>query len=75
MDNLWGHSIAYGIAAGPQSGREVFTLHSLPACDVENSYSGAAGQVTGFSLHAGVAARDLSTLTRPSVSFLRWVFD
>jgi hypothetical protein len=57
MDNLWGHSITYRIAVGPQAGRKVFTLQTLPACDVEESFSGAVGQVTGFSLHAGVAAR------------------
>ena len=57
MDNLWGHSITYRIAVGPQAGRNVFTLQTLPACDVEESFSGAIGQVTSFSLHAGVAAR------------------
>ncbi len=56
MDNLWGHSITYRIAVGPQAGRKVFTLQTLPAYDVEVSHSGAAGQVTGFSPHAGVAA-------------------
>ena len=50
-------SITYRIAAGPQAGRKVFTLQTLPAYDVEEPFSGAADQVTGFSLHAGVAAR------------------
>ncbi len=57
MDNLWGHSITYRIAVGPQTGRKVFSLQTLPACDVEESFSGAASQLTGFSLHASVAAR------------------
>ena len=42
---------------GPQAGRKVFTLQTLPAYDLEEPFGGAAGQVTGFSLHAGVAAR------------------
>jgi len=30
MDQLRGHSITYRIAVGPQQGRKVFTLQSLP---------------------------------------------
>lgn len=33
LDRLLGHSIAYRIAVGPQQGRKVFTLQTLPACD------------------------------------------
>jgi len=33
MDQLLGHSITYRIAVGPQQGRKVFTLKTLPACD------------------------------------------
>jgi hypothetical protein len=39
------------------AGSKVFTLQTLPACDVEEPFSGAADQVTGYSLHTGVAAR------------------
>jgi hypothetical protein len=46
----------YRIAVGPQAGRKVFTLQTLPACEPED-YSDTAGKVSGFSLHAGVAAR------------------
>ncbi len=46
----------YRIAVGPQQGRKVFTLQTLPderdADDVP-----AVGNVAGFSLHAGVAAK------------------
>ncbi len=52
MDPLWGHSITYRIAVGPQQGRKVFTLQTLPASDEP-----FGEQVGGFSLHAGVAAR------------------
>jgi len=53
---LQGHSIAYRIALGPQAGRKVFTLQTLPPVDIDEMHSGAVGQVAGFNLHAGVAA-------------------
>ena len=55
MDQLRGHSITYRIAVGPQQGRKVFTLQTLPG--IEEPFNGCAGQAAGFSLHAGVAAR------------------
>lgn len=55
MSSLLGHSITYRIAVGPQAGRKVFTLQTLPACD--ETFDDGAGKVAGFSLHAGVAAR------------------
>jgi hypothetical protein len=55
MEQLLGSSITYRIAVGPQQGRKVFTLQTLPACD--ESFDDGAGKVAGFSLHAGVAAR------------------
>jgi len=75
MDQLRGHSITYRIAVGPQQGRKVFTLQTLPG--VEEPFSGSAGQAAGFSLHAGVAARANQRdklerlcryITRPAVS-------
>ena len=33
MDQLLGSSITYRIAVGPQQGRKVFTLQTLPVCD------------------------------------------
>ena len=57
LDELLGHSITYRIAVGPQAGRKVFTLQTLPACDPEEQYSDTAGKIACFSLHAGVAAR------------------
>jgi hypothetical protein len=56
MNQLLGHSITYRIALGPQVGRKVFTLQTLPACEPDD-YADTAGKVSGFSLHAGVAAR------------------
>jgi hypothetical protein len=55
MDQLLGHSITYRIAVGPQQGRKVFTLQTLPAWD--DSFGDEVGKVADFSLHAGVAAK------------------
>jgi hypothetical protein len=52
---LQGASITYRVVVGPQKGRKVFTLQTLPAGD-EPPHN-EAGKVAGFSLHAGVAAR------------------
>ncbi len=35
MNQLLGHSITYRIAVGPQQGRKVLTLQTLPACDLD----------------------------------------
>lgn len=78
MDQLRGHSITYRIAVGPQQGRKVFTLQTLP--DERDAYDApatAAGNVAGFSLHAGVSAkanqrdkleRLCRYITRPAIS-------
>ena len=55
MDPLLAHSITYRIAVGPQAGRKVFTLQTPPAS--EEPFDDPVGQVAGFSLHAGVAAK------------------
>lgn len=57
MTQLLGHSITYRIAVGPQAGRKVFTLQTLPACEPEDQFGDTPGLVAGFSLHAGVAAK------------------
>ena len=46
----------YRIAVGPQQGRKVFTLQTLPD-ERGADEAPAAGNVAGFSLHAGVAAK------------------
>jgi hypothetical protein len=55
MDQLLGSSIIYRLAVGPQQGRKVFTLQTLPACD--ETFDDGVGKVAGFSLHPGVAGR------------------
>ncbi len=57
MSQLLGSSITYRIAVGPQQGRKVFTLQTLPDCRAENPRAHTVGKVAGFSLHAGVATR------------------
>jgi hypothetical protein len=56
MDQLRGHSTTWRIAVGPQQGREVFTLQTLPD-ERDADEAPTAGNVAGFSLHAGVAAK------------------
>jgi hypothetical protein len=79
-NQLLGSSITYRIALGPQQGRKVFTLQTLPDCQSGNSFSNSAGEVAGFSLHAGVATkanerekleRLCRYITRPAVSTKR----
>ena len=77
VDQLLGYSITYRIAVGPQQGRKVFTLQTLPACDSDERFADTVGNVSGFSLHAGVAIkahqrekleRLCRYITRPAIS-------
>ena len=77
---LLGSSITYRIAIGPQQGRKVFTLQTLPNFESDNPFSGSVGEAGGFSLHAGVATkanerckleRLCRYITRPAVSTKR----
>ena len=56
-NQLLGSSITYRIAVGPQQGRKVLTLQTLPDYESDNPFSNSVGEVAGFSMHAGVAAR------------------
>ena len=57
MHQLQGHSITYRIAVGPQQGRKVFTLQTIPSWEDDDFGNNQVGKVAGFSLHAGVAAK------------------
>ena len=79
-NQLLGSSITYRIAVGPQQGRKVFTLQTLPNLESDNPFSGSVGTSAGFSLHAGVATnanerekleRLCRYITRPAVSTKR----
>jgi hypothetical protein len=56
LTQLYGHSVTYRIATGPQQGRKVFTLQTLPNREGGKQTYGQAAKVAGFSLHAGVMA-------------------
>jgi hypothetical protein len=55
MQQLLGCSVSYRVAIGPQQGRKVFTLQTIPAWEEDDRFAQVA-KVAGFSLHAGVAA-------------------
>ena len=77
---LLGSSITYRIAVGPQQGRKVLTLQTLPDCESDNPLASMVGEVARFSLHAGVATKTNERaklerlcryITRPAVSTKR----
>jgi len=79
-NQLLGSSITYRIALGPQQGRKVFTLQTLPDCESDSQFVSMVGDVSGFSLHAGVATKVNERtklehlcryITRPAVSTKR----
>jgi hypothetical protein len=79
-NQLLGSSVTYRIAVGPQQGRKVFTLQTLPVLETDSPFSYSAGEVAGFSLHAGVATKTNERaklerlcryITRPAVSTKR----
>jgi len=76
MQQVLGCSVSYRIAIGPQQGRKVFTLQTIPSWEDDDRYAQVAKE-SGFSLHAGVAARACERpklerlcryITRPAVS-------
>ena len=79
-NHLLGSSITYRIAVGPQQGRKVFTLQTLPDYQSGNPFASMVSEVAGFSLHAGVATKTSERaklerlcryITRPAVSTKR----
>ncbi|MEO0973645.1 MAG: transposase [Pseudomonadota bacterium] len=57
LDELLGASITCRIAVGPQRGEKAFTLRTLPPADEDSYESDKLARLSGFSLHAGIAAR------------------
>jgi hypothetical protein len=55
MQQVLGCSVSYRIVIGPQQGRKVFTLQTIPTWEEGDRFVQVA-KVAGFSLHAGVAA-------------------
>lgn len=56
MQQVLGCSVSYRIAVGPQQGRKVFTLQTIPSWEDDDRFAQVA-KASGFSLHAGVAAQ------------------
>ena len=54
MQQLIGCSVSYRIAVGPQQGRKVFTLQTLPAVEEDDRYAQVAKEA-GFSLQRKLA--------------------
>lgn len=52
--HLQAASVSYRISVGPDTGKKVFTLQTMPATDPDNL--GQLAKIAGFSLHAGVFA-------------------
>ena len=48
MSHLLGSSITYRIAVGPQQGRKVLTLQTLPDCRPDHPLVDSVGKVAGF---------------------------
>jgi hypothetical protein len=57
LKDIHGYSVTYRIAIGPQKGRKVFTLQTIPAQPEESPDNARVAKLNGFSLHAGVAAK------------------
>jgi len=53
IHQLLGSSITYRIAIGPQQGRKVFTLQTLPDSG-DDPLASTVGKVAGFSLPSGI---------------------
>ncbi|HDT0339718.1 TPA: IS91 family transposase [Klebsiella pneumoniae] len=77
LTQLHGASVTYRIAVGPQQGRKVFTLQTLPGREDKADSSSRVANHDGFSLHAGVMAeahqrdkleRLCRYISRPAVS-------
>jgi len=77
LPHLQQHSITYRIAVGPQQGRKVFTLQTIPPKHGEHPPLSPVGKEAGFSLHAGVTTtahqrdkleRICRYIARPAVS-------
>jgi hypothetical protein len=70
LDQWLGHSITYRIAVGPQAGRKVFTLRTLPACDPEESFGerpakeGRAGGGDDAKVSPGMALPQVKMATK-----------
>ena len=57
LQDIHSHSVTYRVALGPQKGRKVFCLQTVPPKPEPAADHARVANLNGFSLHAGVAAR------------------
>jgi hypothetical protein len=57
LHDIHAHLVTYRVALGPQRGRKVFTLQTIPPKPDFPPGSDRVAKLAGFSLHAGVAAK------------------
>ncbi|MEX2334687.1 MAG: hypothetical protein WD600_10545, partial [Pseudohongiella sp.] len=57
LKDIHGYSVTYRIALGPQKGKKVFTLQTIPPQAEPAPDNARVAKLNGFSLHAGVASR------------------
>jgi hypothetical protein len=57
LSDIHTHSVTYRIAVGARKGRKVFTLQTIPARPEPSPDHARVAKLSGFSLHAGVAAK------------------
>lgn len=69
MQGIFGASIAYRLALGPNQGKKALTLQAVPTSDNGAKSSELVSKQAGFSLHAGVACKS-HHLGGPSVRSL-----
>ena len=69
LQQIQGHAITYRIAIGPRQDQKVFTLHTLPTETEPVSGLDPVAKAAGFSLHTGVAAKEICRMMEDSVHF------
>ncbi|MEX0964708.1 MAG: transposase, partial [Pseudohongiellaceae bacterium] len=57
LKDIHGYSVSYRIAIGPQKGKKVFSLQTIPPQPELSPDNARVAKLNGFSLHAGVAAK------------------
>ena len=57
LKEIHAHSVTYRVAIGPQKGRKVFTLQTIPPTPEPSPDNSRVAKLNGFSLHAGIAAK------------------
>jgi len=57
LHDIHSHSVTYRVAIGPQKGRKVFCLQTLPPQMEASPDNARVAKLNGFSLHTGIAAK------------------